>query len=368
MSRRSGQSGYVEKKGNAYYVRFWMDVPGQEERKHMSVRLCPLRGLGKLTKSERERKAREVIAASGADTEQHFRKVEAENLGVTFRKQAEWWLQHIQTRKRKPIKPHTASSWASHLAWIKPRIGDMPLESVNNLTLKELVSDMSEAGFSPWTMHHYVQVVKMIVASVVNEQGEEVYPRKWNHEFMDLPEIKNLRTPTFTAEDIAQIVAAAKGQYQILYALLAGTGLRIGEAIGLEVEDVALDASAIRIRQSIWNGQKQTPKTSSAVREIDLHSSLSAMLKAFIGDRKSGFVFRTSRGRPLSPSNILNRSLHPILKALSREEAGFHGFRRFRVTPTKESRTRGPAPILDRTCGQERNGRLLQSERGCRFS
>jgi len=155
----------------------------------------------------------------------------------------------------------------------------MPLESVNNLTLKELVSDMSEAGFSPWTMHHYVQVVKMIVASVVNEQGEEVYPRKWNHEFMDLPEIKNLRTPTFTAEDIAQIVAAAKGQYQI--------------PIGLEVEDVAPDASAIRIRQSIWNGQQQTPKTSNAVREIDLHSSLSAMLKVFIGDRKSGFVFRT---------------------------------------------------------------------------
>src|SRR3989449_3395654 len=108
---RCAKSGYVEKKGNAYYVRFWMDVPGQEERKHMSVRLCPLRGLGKLTKSERERKAREVIAASGADTEQHFKKVEAENLGVTFRQQAEWWLQYVQTRKRKPIKPHTAMTW-----------------------------------------------------------------------------------------------------------------------------------------------------------------------------------------------------------------------------------------------------------------
>ena len=31
MARRSGQSGYVERNGNAYYVRFWTDVPGQEK-------------------------------------------------------------------------------------------------------------------------------------------------------------------------------------------------------------------------------------------------------------------------------------------------------------------------------------------------
>src|SRR5207245_11292995 len=61
--------------------------------------------------------------------------------------------------RSKPIKPHTAMTWRSHLTWINPRIGDVPLESVNNLTLKELVSNMSEAGFSPKTMHNYIQVV-----------------------------------------------------------------------------------------------------------------------------------------------------------------------------------------------------------------
>src|SRR5437879_111418 len=37
MSRRSGQSGYIEKKGNAFYVRFRIDVPGQEKRAYTSV-------------------------------------------------------------------------------------------------------------------------------------------------------------------------------------------------------------------------------------------------------------------------------------------------------------------------------------------
>ena len=43
MARRSGQSGYVERNGNAYYVRFWMTLPGREKRARKSVRLCSQR-------------------------------------------------------------------------------------------------------------------------------------------------------------------------------------------------------------------------------------------------------------------------------------------------------------------------------------
>lgn len=34
------------------------------------------------------------------------------------------------------------------------------------------------------------------------------------------------------------IISKAEGQYQVLYALLAGTGLRIEEAFALQVEDI----------------------------------------------------------------------------------------------------------------------------------
>jgi hypothetical protein len=173
MSRRSGQSGYIEKKGNAFYVRFRIDVPGQEKREYRCVRICPAVGLGTMTKPERARRAKEIITESGADAEQHLNKVEAVNLGVTFRQQAAWFLNHVKTRKRKPVKPATASSWTSHLAWINPVLGDMPLASVDNLALKALVSKMSEANFSPKTMHNYSYVVKAVVASAVNEQGKK---------------------------------------------------------------------------------------------------------------------------------------------------------------------------------------------------
>src|SRR6185437_10924227 len=44
MSRRSGQNGRIEKKGNVHYARFWLDVPGEAKRVYKSVRICPVDG------------------------------------------------------------------------------------------------------------------------------------------------------------------------------------------------------------------------------------------------------------------------------------------------------------------------------------
>lgn len=68
MSRRTGQAGHIEQSGKWWVVRWWMDVGGQEERTHKRARICPVSGPGVLSKSERTRRARAIIAESGADT------------------------------------------------------------------------------------------------------------------------------------------------------------------------------------------------------------------------------------------------------------------------------------------------------------
>jgi uncharacterized protein YmfQ (DUF2313 family) len=88
MSRRTGQDGHIELSGKWWVVRWWMDVPGQEKRRHMRERVCPISGSGSLSKSERQRRAREIVAASGADTEEYFQKVvKKKGGGITFREQ-----------------------------------------------------------------------------------------------------------------------------------------------------------------------------------------------------------------------------------------------------------------------------------------
>ena len=79
----------------------------------------------------------------------------------------------------------------------------------------------------------------------------------------------------------------------------------------------------------------------TGIRDIDLAPALAALLKKFIGNRTSGFLFETSGGLPMSPRNIARDSLHPILKKMGRELAGFHTFRRFResILQMSEART-----------------------------
>ena len=56
------------------------------------------------------------------------------------------------------------------------------LADVSNKALRELVEKMSAARLSP-NNRELRAVVKLVVASAVNEEGERVYPRVWNHDF-----------------------------------------------------------------------------------------------------------------------------------------------------------------------------------------
>jgi integrase len=330
------QVGSIEESGKWYVVRFWKDIPGEEKRIHASERICPISGEGSLTKAQRQTKALEIVMSSGVYSEEKFAE---STIGVTFREQAKLFTKQKTTSKRKPMKPATLSTWENCLAkWLNPNIGDLPFANVNNGVLKRLVAQMSAANLSAKTIINYTGLVKLVIASTKNEEGEPLFPRKWDSEFIDLPIVGNQRQPKFSAETMSSIVENTTEQYRVLYALLAGSGLRIGEALGLEIENISADRGTLHIRQSVWEGTTQKPKTASAIRDVDLFPSQATMLENFIGDREAGFVFRDEVGRPLAQSNVLRRSLHPVLESLQVPKAGFHSFRRFRATHLSKSR------------------------------
>ena len=336
MSRRS-QAGSIETSGKWYVIRFWKDVPGQHERIHASERICPISGPGSLTKAERRTRALEIVMSSGVNDSQQFFET---TLGVTFREQAKLFMEQKASSKRKPLKPATLCTWQNCLdKWLNPNIGDNPLANINNAAMKQLVAKMDAAGLSAKTIINYSGLVKLIVASAKSKEGEPLFSRKWDSEFIDLPIVRNQRQPKFSIETMSAIVQNATGQYRVLYALLAGSGLRIGEALGLEVgKHISNDCRTLYVRQSVWEGETQKPKTASALRDVDLCPALAAMLNAFIAGQTTGFLFKNSTGKPLAQSNVLRRSLHPILTALEVPKAGFHSFRRFRATHLSKTR------------------------------
>jgi integrase len=144
---------------------------------------------------------------------------------------------------------------------------------------------------------------------------------------------------TFTEETMSAIVQKAGGQERVLYSLLAGSGLRVGEVFGLEIKHLSPDCRTVTVEQSCWEGDLQTTKTKNAYRQVDPCTPLADLLKAFNGDRESGLLFSNRSGKPLSQTNVVRRSLHPILKELGVEQTGFHAMRRFRTTWLRKQQT-----------------------------
>jgi len=339
LSRRTGQNGHIEKSGRWFVVRFWKDIPGQEKRMHVRERICPIFGPGLLSKSERKRKAREIIQASGADSAEYFDEVVKQETGVTFREQSEIWLRQLQNRKRKPIRQSYAATIQGALdKWILPAIGNLPLANVNNLSVKPLIEKMSAAGLSPRTVNKYTEHVKQVVESLKNPNGEPIHNRKWDAEIMDLPIVEHAeqKRPSLKAKTISELIKATTGQEQALYVLLAATGMRVSEALAIEGRHFTNEGRTITVEQQI---QKDAPqvvkylKTAAAKREVDLHPDIAEYLQRYTAG-KTGLLFHTANGTPHLYGNLEDRWLTPRLTKMGVDERGmgWHAFKRFRKT------------------------------------
>ena len=161
-----------------------------------------------------------------------------------------------------------------------PFLGDLLLAYVNNRAMKEFVEHISK--LSPATIRDYTNIVKGVVSSAINELGDELFPRKWNEEFIDAPLVKHQNQPSTNREGVEAILREATGQYRVLYALLAGCGpLRAGEALGLEIgKHISEDCRTLYIRQKAKRGLIQPYlKTQKGERDIDLCGSLAETLR-----------------------------------------------------------------------------------------
>ena len=333
MSRRSGQDSSPYKAGKWWRVRARFDVPGQERRVQRSLKVCLV--------SERhpmpviKRMAKAAIAASGANSEERFNKVVLGE-GITFRQQAKVYLEEATTRNREPIQDPTTVKGALR-KWILPEIGDMILSQVDNVTVKPLVTKMVRGKLGPETIRKYMQFVQQVAASKRFPNGEEMYPRKWKPEVMDLPVVvsSEQRRPSQKVEGInALIFHAESDEERYLYVLLAATGMRISEALALEARHFINDGRTIVIEQQVEKDHpriKKKLKTDASKREIDLHPDVANYLRKYYIS-KSGMILHTGEGTPYLYGNLADEWLDPLLAKLGLYEAGmgWHSFKRFR--------------------------------------
>ncbi len=325
-----------------WHVRFYVDVADKEKRQRKSVPIGPCTGKGRLTKPEALRRGAEVVASFGVNTAEHLERATNPSPVVTFGQRVEWCRKYHKAWTDG--KPSSVLSLESQLTkHILPRFGSWPLDAVDETAVQEFVADLKRTTFERRKQGgDLTETYKLSRKTILNIVGvvKLVLGRKvWMNWELDLGKPDAPQQRYFTEEQLKQIIGAATGQNRVLFALLAGTGMRIGEAAGLHVDDLDLDNCVIYVRRAVWNGKEQTPKTQNAVREIDIDSVLADLLRQHVRDKRAGRVFEARNGSPISGNNLLKRVLHALLEQLGIPRAGFHAFRHSRVTMLRKNGT-----------------------------
>jgi integrase len=159
--------------------------------------------------------------------------------------------------------------------------------------------------------------------ALVRSPLEKVDPR-------ELPKPGAKKKPRRLDDDeIERLLAAAKKKtpgYHALFVLLAFTGLRIREALGLTWRDVDLDAGVLRVEQQLGDDDRARldVKTASAARELPLYPRLRRVLAAHKlatpWNAADDPVFATGRRKPKGYRNVL-RALAAAVKEAKIEVA-----------------------------------------------
>ena len=225
-----------------------------------------------------------------------------------------------------------------------------PLDLVDETAVQEFVADLKRTTFemrkpngdliktyklSRKTILNIVGVVKL----VLGEKGVDDLGK------LDLGQESQSEAAVFQEEAAAaEIIEPPKGSIAVLFALLAGTGMRIGEAAGLQVEDLDLDNLVIHVRRSFCETANcyVDPKSDAGFREVDIDYDLAQVLRGHLGERRTGLVFQSEKGTSLRGGNIIKRVLNPIQSlGIPRGGKVLHAFRRGRVTVLRVKQTPG---------------------------
>jgi integrase len=138
-----------------------------------------------------------------------------------------------------------------------------------------------------------------------------------------VPRAPKQERKVLTKQELLQLLAAAGGyKHYLIIRLLALTGLRLGEALGLKWQDISFKDETLTVRRAADSRHRilKETKTSSSERTLKLDAETIALLKAQKKNRgkvrpltrENDLIFVSPDGRPLKESSVrktLNRAL-----------------------------------------------------------
>jgi len=255
----------------------------------------------------------------------------------------ESWLEDFKRPNIKPTSIHTYEQ--TYDGYIRPALGGMHLAKIKTLHIQKLVNSLVEDELSP----KFIKCIFGVLYDMLEIACENDLIIKNPAKTVTLPKPEDVERRVLSADEQSTLLTYAKRdkwlQFEPLLVTLLGTGMRIGECLGLTWDDVDFENNVISINKTLTylKGTKeekskftyQTPKTKSGTRTIPLLSEVvralkrqkvaQARLRLFMGpnwEPLSGFenlVFTKPKGTPYQAGDI-RRFLNRIVEEINREE------------------------------------------------
>lgn len=323
MPRRRFQTGCLKIVGGMWVLYFWQDQlrDGQRVRVKVSRRLGPI----ELSKRSARKLAQPILdEVNNPNAEIPIRDSYA---GITLAEFIPEWRKHVANS----LKPSTLRGMGSSIrAHLIPVLGEKSLTEIGTIQIQELITSME--GRARGSVENVVMDLQQILSAA----------RKWHN---GIPVVKKDdlyfgkkkagegKPFFFTVNQVKAILKAFAGRkpWDLFFTLLALSGLRASEILGLRVEDLDFDSSTIHVRQAAWHGQIQTVKTKESENSVPMTPLVREKLLLHLEGHTHELLFVNRRGRPYSRNKVVQTVLHPVVDKLgisrNGRRVGLHAFR-----------------------------------------
>ena len=240
-----------------------------------------------------------------------------------------YWKPYLD---RRCVKPSTLASYKSALELhIFPAFGNCQMSEVVPLQVEQFLQTKLKAGLSPKTTRNLLGILQGLFSLAVDNDLIAKSPVRNRHK----PTVRRIEKPIWSPMQLREILESTPEKYRVLFQVLALTGARTGEVLGLQWKHIDLGKAQLRIEQSFWRGLLVAPKTKDSVRTINMSVLLVEALRKhhYVSDKKASndFVFCKTDGSPLHPDVLRKDVLYPVLDRLHISRplgtSGFHAFR-----------------------------------------
>ena len=239
---------------------------------------------------------------------------------LTVADYAQPWLDGLANQARKAT---TLRGYRSVLrAHVLPALGSMPLKALTATDLDALYASLLRDKLAMTTVHHVHAVIsKMLHDAERKGLVTRNVARMANAPSLNAARARGPEMKVWSPAELSTFLAAIEGNRNgTLFRLMAMTGIRRSEAVGLRWSDVQLDQCWLTVNQaaSVVDGREiiDTPKTRRSRRVINLDTETADLLRHHhsrqneiylrLGRTMSALdrVFTNECGDPIRPDSV----------------------------------------------------------------